>query len=69
MEQSAKPQEEMAALEAPMQTSRTWHLLIKTDDKIKGMTVACETAIPYEEMLLSATSRFGSDRIISITAK
>lgn len=48
---------------------RTYHLKIQCGDRVKGMTVACEEACTYEEMMASAISKFGSDRVIELIVK
>lgn len=48
---------------------RIYHLKILTDGKVKGMTIACEEACTAEEMMRSAISKFGAERVIEIIAK
>jgi len=48
---------------------RTYHLKILTDGKIKGMSVACEEACTYDDMLAAMVSKFGADRIVELIAK
>jgi len=48
---------------------RIYHLTIQCGDRVKGMTVACEEACTIEEMMLSAISKFGADRVIELIAK
>jgi len=49
--------------------TRIYRLIILTDGKPKGMTVASEEACTLEEMKASAISRFNAERVISVTEK
>lgn len=48
---------------------RTYHLKIQCGDKVKGMTVACTEDCTYDDMMLSAISKFGADRVIELIVK
>ena len=51
--------------------SRTYHLVILTDGQSKGMTVAMGSDEPctLEQMKIDAASKFGVERVVSVTDK
>ena len=51
--------------------SRTYHLIILTDGKPKGMTVAIASDEPctLEQMKIDAVSKFGVERVVSVEPK
>ena len=51
--------------------SRTYHLIILTEGKPKGMTVALASDEPctLEQMKIDAVSKFGVERVVSVTDK
>ena len=51
--------------------SRTYHLIILTDGKPKGMTVAIASDEPctLEQIKIDAVSKFGVERVVSVTDK
>ena len=51
--------------------SRTYHLVILTDGKPKGMTVAMGSDEPctIEQMKIDAVSKFGVERVVSVEPK
>ena len=49
--------------------SRTYHLIILTDGKPKGMAVAMGSDEPctLEQMKIDAASKFGVERVVSVS--
>lgn len=48
---------------------RIYHLTIQCGDRIKVMSVSCIDPCTYEEMMISAISKVGADRVIELIAK